>query len=94
MGDELMSNLANPRTLVFCLVPVVEQTLKSTDAAFSLAVNTFPTAARTIIRRAATPVSLVVVDVPASPSPCSLISPRQPHQQTAWYSWDETLDPV
>ncbi len=83
MGDELMSDLANPRTLVFCLVPVVEQTLKSTDAAFSLEVNTFPTAARKIIRRAATPVSLVVVDVPASPSPCSLISPRKPHQQAS-----------
>ena len=30
-------------------------------------------------------------DVPALPSPCSLISPRKPHQQTSCYSWDETL---
>ena len=35
--------------------------------------------------------SLVVADVPASPPPRSLISPPKPHQQTSWYSWDETL---
>ncbi len=33
----------------------------------------------------ATSVSLVVVDVPASTSPCSLISPRKPHQRTLPY---------
>ena len=38
-----------------------------------------------------TSVSLVVADVPASPPPRSLISPRKTHQQTSWYSWDETL---
>jgi hypothetical protein len=35
--------------------------------------------------------SLVIADVPASPLPRSLIFPRKTHQQTAWYSWDETL---
>jgi len=39
----------------------------------------------------ATSVSLVVADVPASPPPRSLISPRKTHQQMSWYSWDETL---
>ncbi len=36
-------------------------------------------------------VSLVVADVPASPPPRSLISPRKPHQQTSSYFWNETL---
>ena len=36
--------------------------------------------------------SLVVTDVPASPSPCSLISPRKPHQRTLPYLWDEALN--
>ena len=35
--------------------------------------------------------SLVVADVPASPSPRSLISPRKPHQQTSSYLRNETL---
>ena len=40
----------------------------------------------------ATSVSLVVVDVPASPSPCSLISPRKTHQRTLPYLWNEALN--
>ncbi len=40
----------------------------------------------------ATSVSFVVADVPASPPPRSLISPRKTHQQMSWYSWDETLN--
>ena len=40
----------------------------------------------------ATSVSLVVADVPASPSPCSLISPRKPHQRTLPYLWNEALN--
>jgi len=40
----------------------------------------------------ATSVSLVVVDVPASPSPCSLISPRKPHQRTLPYLLNEALN--
>ncbi len=37
-------------------------------------------------------VSLVVTDVPASPSPCSLISPRKPHQRTSPYLSSEALN--
>jgi len=37
--------------------------------------------------------SLVVADVPASPPPRSLTSPRKPHQQTSSYLWSETLRP-
>ena len=40
----------------------------------------------------ATSVSLVVADVPASPSPCSLISPRKPHQRTSPYLSSEALN--
>ena len=40
----------------------------------------------------ATSVSLVAADVPASPSPCSLISPRKPHQRTLPYLWNEALN--
>ncbi len=42
----------------------------------------------------ATSLSLVVEDVPASPSPCSLISPRKPHQRTSPYLSSEALNPL